>query len=369
MVVGCSFGNRSLLAQPKSCRLAELPGMDEIGASADSGPLRIASGIQSANVMKFICLLPVRDEADIIGHCLQHVLQWSDAIYVVDTGSVDNTWEIIQDFAAREKRVIPLRKDPVYFSETKLRGWMFHQARQTMRTGDWFLRVDADEFHHIPPPEFVKTRLLPHETIAYHQYYNFALRASEVSDWEAGKETLADRARPIEQRRQWYQVSVYAEPRLCRYRDTMQWPPTVSFPHNAGYLAVERLPIRHYPHRDPVQLGRRCRLRAVMMADKENCSNWSRPELHHWAELDWRKFITPDDAPDLKHWTPGKPLAEVHQTNHLAKPHVRLAQRLAHAFLLPVLDRRRARWPEDTYPQRIWPEVVARLERELKAEA
>jgi hypothetical protein len=61
-------------------------------------------------------------------------------------------------------------------------------------------------------------------------------------------------------------------------------------------------------------------------------------------------------------------LAEVHQTNHLAKPHVRLAQRIAHAFLLPALDRRRARWPEGTYPQRITPEVVALLERELKAE-
>jgi glycosyltransferase involved in cell wall biosynthesis len=314
---------------------------------------------------QFVCILPVRDEADIIGQCLHHALQWSDAIYVFDTGSVDNTWEIVQDFAARDKRVVPLRKDPVYFSETKLRGWLFHQARQKLRTGDWFLRVDADEFHHVPPPEFVKTRLRPHETIVYHQYYNFALRASEVRDWEAGKESLADRARPIEERRQWYQVSVYAEPRLCRYRDTMQWPATVSFPYNAGYMAVERLPIRHYPHRDPVQLDRRCRLRAVMMADKENRANWL-IDYHYWQDREWRNFITPDDAPNLKHWVPGSPLAEVHQTNHLAKPHVRIAQRLTHAFMLPLLDRRRGRWSEDTYPQRITPEVVALLDRELR---
>lgn len=314
---------------------------------------------------QFVCILPVRDEADIIGQCLRHLLTWADAVYVFDTGSVDNTWEIVQDFAGRDKRVVPLRKDPVYFSETRLRGWMFHQARQKLRTGDWFLRVDADEFHHVPPPEFVKTRLRLHETIVYHQYYNFVLRESEVRDWEAGKVTLADRARPIEQRRQWYQVSVYAEPRLCRYRDTMQWPPTVSFPFNAGYVAVERLPIRHYPHRDPVQLDRRCRLRAVMMADKENRANWL-VHYHYWQDCEWRNFIVRDDAPDLKHWTPGTPLDEVHQTNHLAKPHVRVAQRFAHAFLLPVLDRRRAGWPEDAYPQRITREVVALLEQELK---
>lgn len=316
--------------------------------------------------MKFHCLLPVRDEADIISQCLNHLLNWADSIYVFDTGSVDDTWEIVQDVAAKDRRIIPLRKEPVYFSETRLRSWMFNQARQGMREGDWFLRVDADEFHHIPPPQFVRERLRPHETIVYHQYYNFALRESEVKDWEAGRESLADRARPIEERRQWYMPSVYSEPRLCRYRESMQWPPTVSFPFNAGYFARERLPIRHYPYRDPVQLERRCRLRAVMMADRVNRANWSRPELHHWAEREWRKFVTPDDAEGLMHWAPRSPLPEVHQTNHLSPPHIRFAQRLTHAALLPVLDRLRPGWPEDACPQPIPADIVSLLEQELK---
>jgi glycosyltransferase involved in cell wall biosynthesis len=316
--------------------------------------------------MKFHCLLPVRDEADIIGQCLVHLLNWADFIYVFDTGSVDNTWEIVQEVSAKDGRVIPLRKDAVYYSETRLRGWMFNQARQHMRNGDWFLRVDADEFHHISPPHFVRDNLQPHETIVYHQYYNFALLESEVQDWEAGGETLADRAHPIEVRRQWYEPSIYSEPRLCKYRESMQWPPTVSFPFNAGFVARERLPIRHYPYRDPVQLERRCRLRAVMMADRENRANWSRPELHHWAEREWRKFVTPDDAEGLMHWVPGSALPEVHLTNQLALPHVRFAQRVAHATLLPVLDRFRPGWPDDAYPQAIPPDVVALLEQELK---
>lgn len=316
--------------------------------------------------MKFICLLPVRDEADIIGQCLDHLLAWSDEVFVFDTGSVDDTWEIVHDFASRDRRVVPLRKEPVYFSETRLRGWMFHQARSTLKTGDWFLRVDADEFHHIPPPEFVKTRLRRHESIVYHQYYNFALRQSEVEAWESGKESLADRKRPIEERRQWYTISEYSEPRLCRYRETMRWPPTVSFPFNAGYLAEPRLPIRHYPHRDPAQLERRCRLRAVMMADQENRSNWTSPELHHWAEQEWRKFVTPDGDPALRHWQPGTPLPEVHQTNHLASAPKRLVQRLVHACALPLLDRLRPTWPDGTVPQPISPEVVRKLEEELR---
>ena len=315
--------------------------------------------------MKFHVLLPVRDEADIIAQCLRHMLRWADAVYVFDTGSVDETWEIVQDFAARDKRVLPLKKDPVYFSETRLRGWLFHQARKKMRNGDWFLRVDADEFHHIPPPEFVKTRMQKHETIAYHQYYDFRLLASEVASWEAGKETVADRQRPIEERRCWFTPSVYSEPRLCRYRDTMQWPPTVSFPFNAGFVARERLPIRHYPHRDPMQLERRCRLRAIMMADKENRSHWTRPELHHWAEQEWRKFITPETLPELRHWQLGTELPEFHFTNHIAKIHKRTAQRLAHAFCLPIIDQLRSRWQDQFYPQQITPAVQLKIKKQL----
>src|SRR5262245_55687614 len=118
--------------------------------------------------MRFHTLLPVRDEADIVDQCLRAILAWADGVYVFDTGSVDETWEIVQAIAANDERVKPMRKDPVFFSETRLRGWMFHHARPDMEEGDWFLRVDADEFHHMPPPQFVVERMLRHETIAYH---------------------------------------------------------------------------------------------------------------------------------------------------------------------------------------------------------
>ena len=102
-------------------------------------------------------------------------------------------------------------KSQCYFSETRLRGYIFHVARQCMRDGDWFLRVDADEFHHVVPPEFVNTRLQRHETVVFHQYYDFRLLQSEVDAWNRGKETRADRQLSIEDRRQHYTVSIYAD--------------------------------------------------------------------------------------------------------------------------------------------------------------
>ena len=311
---------------------------------------------------QFHALLPVRDEADIIGQSLRHMLTWADAIYVFDTGSVDETWEIVQDFARKDRRVKPLRRDVVYFSDTVVRGWIFHQARKNMRNGDWFLRVDADEFYHIPPPEFVKTRLRRHETIVWHQYYDFRLRASEVTAWDNGLETLADRKRPIEERRQWFTPSDYSEPRLCRYRATMQWPTSHSFPVNAGYVARERLPIRHYPHRDPEQLRRRARLRSIMIA---NHHDWAQLESHTWVEGDWQKYVAPDHLPELRHWQPGTDLPALDFKSHLRSPHVRAMQRFVHTFCLPVLDRTRARWAETAYPPKIPADMVKVLEREL----
>jgi len=149
-----------------------------------------------------------------------------------------------------------------------------------------------------------------------------------------GKEGLADRQRPIEDRRDAL-PRVFIVSRGCAgTRETMQWPMSHAFPCSAGFLARERLPIRHYPHRDPVQLSRRCRLRAIMMpTGKSGPLDLRGPSL---GRAEWRKFITPDNLPELCHWQPGSELPEVHFTNHLRAPHIRIVQRFVHGLCLPI---------------------------------
>jgi hypothetical protein len=300
--------------------------------------------------MKFHVLLPVRDEADIIGQCLQQLLRWADALYVFDSGSTDQTWEIVSEFASKENRIKLLGKDRVFFSDKSVRAWIFQAARRHMRDGDWFLRADADEFHHVPPPEFIKTCVGKHETVVYHQYYDFRLTESEVNAWKEGSGALDDRSRPIEERRRFYTISDYTEPRLCRYRASMRWPSNVSFPFNAGFVAQARLPIRHYPHRDPLQMDRRCRVRALMMQDPLNAS------ARHWAISDWREHVAPDRWIALNYWRPGTDLPEFKFRNHLASPGKRALQCVVHRCFVRMLDRFR---PDDTvcsYPRRIFTE-------------
>jgi glycosyltransferase involved in cell wall biosynthesis len=315
--------------------------------------------------MKFYCLLPLRDEADIIGQCLERLLTWADGIFIFDTGSVDNTWEIVLEYASKDNRIKPIKKDPVYFSETKLRGYIFHKAREVMKEGDWFLRVDADEFHYIKPSEFIKERLHKHETIVYHQYYNFALTEGESKSLQTIDSVMEERKKNIFDRRRYYKVSLYSEPRLCKFRQSMKWPDTVSFPYNAGFVARERLPILHYPNRDPLQMDRRCKLRAVMLADKENRLNWSDADNHYWLIDDWRKFLIPDNDPELLYWEHGTSLKEVRQLNHLTPLHKRILQRIVHTSFLPFLDKRRASYSENSYPQKINQETITILNETL----
>jgi len=65
--------------------------------------------------MRFHCLMVLRDEADIIVQTLIHLLDWADGIYLLDVGSTDGTWDLVQDMARKDKRVVPFKQAPFVF--------------------------------------------------------------------------------------------------------------------------------------------------------------------------------------------------------------------------------------------------------------
>ena len=306
--------------------------------------------------MRYHGFLIVRDEDDIIGQCLEHLLRWCDNIFVLDTGSGDQTWEIVQDYAGRDERVVPFRKQRMKFF-IGLRGWMLEEYRDRIEDGDWIARLDADEFYLVTPPEFVRTEVDDHEGVIHYGIYYFRLTDRDVSAWEEGRETEASREQHIMERRRYYQIGQYSEPRLFRYRRTMRWPPWCSSPLLGGLIARKRIPLLHYPHRDPAQMRKRVRLRAEQKKYRSH-------EAFHWSVDDWRKEVVSTaefadtssassvhELGQLHYWKPGTRLPLIPDTaDHMDQPMKRLAKRLAYGTCIKMLDRFQPRCPDHYEP-------------------
>ena len=303
--------------------------------------------------MRFHGLMLVRDEEDILPQCLDALLKWIDGVYIMDLGGTRRDMANRQEYALEDSRVVPLLSEPIIHGEG-VRSYLFAKFRDRFEEGDWIVKVDADEFYHLLPPDFVRERVRRGETAVYLAWYFFRLTSREVNAYETDRvDVFADRKRPIEQRRRMYKIADYAEPRMFRYRTSMRWPETSAFPVNAGYVARERIPIRHYPHRDPLQMEKRYRLRTAMVA-LDAC-------VPHWKLRDWRKDVIDFDpasgvakeqssdeglsaspghtAGTLYEWSPGTALPEIRSTMHLGHPLKRLAQRIVHpiSFLFSTL--------------------------------
>ena len=310
--------------------------------------------------MRFHAILFVRDEGDIIRQSLEHNCKWADQIYVFDTGSTDETWETVLECSHVLRQIIPFRKQAVWFHDN-LRAMVFNEFRGGSDEGDWWVRLDADEFYHVSPREFVKT-LASHETAIYHAYYNFRLTREEIAACKTREDVLADRSRPMAERRRFYQLGFgYSEPRFFRYRRSMRWPMNTYGPYNAGFASPRRIPIRHYQERDSLQLAVRYRLRHAMMSPGapfyDSCVN----DLHHWKNENWTVQLVSQTDPTLLHWDGCSPLPACTAVNHIARGWRRSAQRLAHAALLPILDRCRPSYAVGSTPSALPDDVQQRL--------
>lgn len=87
----------------------------------------------------------VRDEADIIGATVRHLLeQGVDHVIVADNLSSDDTPAVLHDLAERDSRIhLALDREPAYHQAEK----MTRLAVAATRAGaDWIVPFDADEF-------------------------------------------------------------------------------------------------------------------------------------------------------------------------------------------------------------------------------
>lgn len=218
----------------------------------------------------------VKDEADIVAHCLTEAARWCDHVYVFDNGSTDGTWELVQELAEGLPEIVAWKSDPAPFCDG-LRAQIFARFREASRPGDWWTRVDADEFYVDDPRVFLRKVPERHRVVwtASFSYY-FTDRDAEL--YASHPERFADDV-PVEQKIRYY-VNHWSEPRFFRYRDDIQWNESSGFPlfvgSSAGYPV--RIWVKHFAYRSPQQIAKRLQARNASIA---------RGVFKHEAVADW----------------------------------------------------------------------------------
>ncbi len=226
--------------------------------------------------MKIFGIMVVKNEADIIGPCLDALSTWIDKVFVLDNGSSDGTWEIVNEKAS--DIVMPYRQDFGPFRRS-LRAEIFNHYRAIAKDGDWWYIADSDEFLVSDPRDFL-SRVPSRYHVVYKKSIDYVLTESDVSNHEFTGDFERDKPNFIH-----ILPRCWSEQRFFRYRSRMKWGLLDDKPAHIGLAYPETLPVRHYQCRSPEQMQKRIDVRLKIPRDKTG-----RP-FRHVTQTGWRELL------------------------------------------------------------------------------
>ena len=207
-----------------------------------------------------LCL--IKNEADVLESGLRAAMRWCDHIYVFDNGSTDDSWEIVQALARQYPAIVPYRHEDVPFKDN-LRSAIFNQFRDRAKVGDWWCRLDPDEFYVDDPRVFLTKVHAPYgvvwsASISYYFSSEDAVRYRMDPALYSDAVSVQDRLR--------HYLSHWSEIRFVRHDPAIHWlEDSTDWPTNMETLFRHypvRIVIQHYPYRSPKQIEKRLATRA-----------------------------------------------------------------------------------------------------------
>lgn len=245
--------------------------------------------------MKLHGLLCLKDEADVVEEHLRHAQRFCDRVFVMDNGSSDESWNIVQEVAREpDSRIVPVGVflEP-FFNGIRCR--IHEVATQGLTDEDWLLQLDVDEFIDVDPrPWLDRANAEGFGRIRTWQA-QFQFTDVDLRGWQKGED---DRSRPIADRRRYFAVD-WREARFWRHAPGREWNdarPDRTIPPWATDTAPFCLVNRHYQYRDPEQITKRLPLRS------------DNRYFPHSTHEDWKHLVK--DHRWLRRWdgvTPIKP--------------------------------------------------------------
>lgn len=251
---------------------------------------------------KIHALCIVKNEADVLRETLE-AATWADHIYVFDNGSTDGTWELVKSMAS--ERIVPFKQDPAPFTDS-LREEIFHAYKDRAKPGDWWCRLDADEFY-IDDPRVFLAKVGPEHQQVFTASFSYYLTDKDVQAWERDPQAFS--STPVRDRLKHY-VNHWSEQRFHRHGDFKAW--RWGWPHEGKAYPV-RIWVRHYAYRSPEQITQRLKTRKGVDAFvHERIKDWSSAVANvkttragfsvtgaEFDGADWHTRIIPAEALDF----------------------------------------------------------------------
>lgn len=204
--------------------------------------------------MRIFALSVVKNEADIIAANLLAASQWADKIFVLDNGSTDGTWEIVQSMAS--EKIVPYKQDTTPFYDG-IRAQLFHTYKHLADKGDWWCyRLDADEFYADDPRIFLASVPRNHHFVASETIFFNLTKEDTEAGWTPQS---VDDIR-------YHEKTTWSEARFIRHRPGMIWESKEPAPRRMGVLHSRRIKIKHYQFRNLEQIKTRVAVRQAAKA-------------------------------------------------------------------------------------------------------
>jgi hypothetical protein len=237
----------------------------------------------------------VRNEADILEETVTHNAALLDWLLVVDCGSDDGSTALLRRLAVTLPNVVLAAELPPSLPED-VRCHLWNRYRKELTPRDWWVTVDADEFLDGNVRAVIAGAAHEGADHVFSRHANFYYTAAEYRAWQEGRESEADRGRPIAERRRHYRMHV-SMIRAFRNLPWLRWEEGTYLPKRLARAGSRRLGFRHYQWRDPVQIAARLAIRA-----EAGLSESLRKLNPHWDLKRISEVLSPDNDPTLRLW-------------------------------------------------------------------
>jgi hypothetical protein len=201
--------------------------------------------------MRVFGIAIAKNEEDIIAYNLKEAAKWCERIFVLDNGSTDRTWEVVQETAREEPRIVPWRSWDTPYLEG-LRAEVFNAFKHLVQEGDWWcFKLDSDEFY-IDDPRTVLAKVPHSHHVVCKDSFEYRLTVEDVQEHVFNGHFPEDKDKI-----RYYLPHTWAEVRFFRHRSRLEWDPRSPFPRHMGIVWPGRIPAKHYQYRSPAQMQRR----------------------------------------------------------------------------------------------------------------